>query len=169
MQAAREHLGPPALTLLLDRQRIVAAGRDMAPPPAERAFLAWFARRAAAGAPSLPCPEDGVPEPAFRDAYLRECRRVAGSLGVDERTRRRCRDGMSKADVEEHKSKLKRVLVEALGAAPLPSIVHGSGRHPMRCGLALPPAAITFDDVRVVHGFGTWTLASGARSSEGAA
>lgn len=148
VQAAQGQLGAPALALALDRQRIAAAGREHALPPAELAFLAWFARRAAAGAPPLPAPKEGVPEPAYRDAYLREYRRIVGALGNDERTRRRLRDGMSKADFEERKSKLKRALEAALGAAAAPYLIQGSGRNPMRYRLALPAAAIRFDGPR---------------------
>ena len=69
VQAAQGLLGPPSLALDLAHQRIVVHGRAIALPPAELAFLAWFARRATAGAPPLPCPKEGVPEPAYRDAY----------------------------------------------------------------------------------------------------
>ncbi len=152
--AAQGHLGPPALRLDLQRQRIVAHGCEITLPPAELAFLAWFARRAAAGLPPLPCPKDGAPEPIYRDAYLREYRLVVGPLSDDERTRRRYREGMSKSDFEERKSKLKRVLTEALGAAAQPYLIGGTGRGPMRYGLALPPQAIEFGGYRDVFADG---------------
>ncbi|MFO1291812.1 MAG: CRISPR-associated ring nuclease Csm6 [Rubrivivax sp.] len=167
VEAAQGQLGPPSLEIDHQRQRIVAAGRAFALPPAELAFLAWFARRAAAGAPPLPCPKDGVPEPAYRDAYLAEYRRIIGTLGDDERTRRRYRDGMSKADFEERKSKLKRVLAEALGAAALPYMVHGSGRNPMRYALALPPTAITFGDAHAAQVVGARPVGGGERGGAG--
>jgi CRISPR-associated protein (TIGR02584 family) len=148
VQAAQGHLGPPSLKLALEGQRVTAGGQEIALPPAELAFLAWFARRVITGEPALPCPKDGVPNQDYRDAYLREYRLIVGPLGDDERTRRRYRDGMTKSDFEERKSKLKRVLVDALGAAAVPYLIEGIGRNPMRYRLRLRPSAITFSDAR---------------------
>ena len=51
---------------------------------------------------------------------------------------------MTKADFDERKSKLKRALVDALGAAALPYLITGAGRNPKRYALMLPPQAIGF-------------------------
>lgn len=142
--AAQGHVGPPRLELHLRAQRIVAHGRPLRLAPADLAFLAWFARRATAGAPPLPCPNDGAPEPAYAEAYLAEYRRIVGIAGDDERTQRRYRHGMSRADFEERKSKLKFALQSALGAAAAPYLIHDVGRQPKRYRLALEPQAIDF-------------------------
>lgn len=142
--AAQGHVGPPRLELHLRAQRIVAHGRPLRLAPADLAFLAWFARRATAGAPPLPCPNDGAPEPAYAEAYLAEYRRIVGIAGDDERTQRRYRHGMSRADFEERKSKLKFALQSALGAAAAPYLIHDVGRQPKRYQLALAPHAIDF-------------------------
>jgi len=141
--AAQGHLGPPRLLIDLRGKRIEAAGRRVTLPPAELAFLAWFARRAIEGAPPLPCPKDGVPEPGYAGEYLREYRRIVGFIDDDARTLKRYRHGMEKADFEERKAKLKRAMNRALGpAAAAPYLVQGSGRQPKRYGLALPAEAI---------------------------
>jgi CRISPR-associated protein (TIGR02584 family) len=143
--AAQGHVGPPRLVLQLQARRIVAHGRPISLPPADLAFLAWFARRAAAGAPPLPRPSDGVPEPAYAQAYLVEYRRVVGLMGDDERTRRRLSKGMSRADFDERKSRLKTALQAALGAAALPYLLQGEGRRPQRFHLPLPATAVHFE------------------------
>jgi CRISPR-associated protein (TIGR02584 family) len=146
--AAQGHVGPPRLELDLPARTVVAHGKRFTLPPAELAFLAWFARRAAAGMPALPCPDEIEPEPSYANDYLREHRRIVGVMGDDDRTRKRYRQGektaMTKADFEERKSKLKRALRAELGAAAAPYLVVGTGRRPMRYLLALPPAAIAF-------------------------
>jgi CRISPR-associated protein (TIGR02584 family) len=142
VRAAQGHLGPPALSLDLPGKKVVAAGIEVELPPADLAFLAWFARRAARDAPALRCPKDGVPEIDYAREYLTEYQKIVGEMGADERTRARYRQGMTKADFEERKSKLKRLLVSALGAAAMPYLITSVGRNPMRFALALPPAAI---------------------------
>ena len=51
--AAQAGLAPPRLVLNLAHQRVQAAGRTVNLAPADLAFLAWFARRAAATLPGL--------------------------------------------------------------------------------------------------------------------
>lgn len=140
--AAQGHLGPPRLVIDLRGQRIEAASRGAELPPAELAFLAWFARRARQGLPGLACPSEGVPSAEHAQAYLAEYRRIRGFLDDDAATIRRHAQGMTKADFEERKSKLKRVLQRALGAAASPYTIAGEGRKPMRYRLALPAEAI---------------------------
>ena len=99
----------------LQSQAVEAAGQLIALAPAELAFLAWFAHRARLGMEGLRCPADGAPSTEHADAYLAEYRRIRGVMGDDGRTAARYRKGMSKADFEERKSKLKRALTVALG------------------------------------------------------
>jgi len=144
VQAAQGHVGPPMLALDLRARSITAHGNVVELPPADLAFLSWFARRAMAGQPALPCPKDGVPESDYAGEYLQEYRRIVGALGDDDRTCHRYRHGMSKADFEERKSKLKRALTLALGAAAQPYLIEGTGRSPKRFALVLPADAISF-------------------------
>jgi CRISPR-associated protein (TIGR02584 family) len=147
VHAAQRRLGPPELRIDLAARTVVAGGRPVTLPAAELAFLAWFARRASQGLPALECPRDGVPSVAHAEAYLDEYRRIRSFIDDDGRSARRYRAGMSKADFEERKSKLKRELVAALGVAGAePYLVVGEGRRPMRFRLALAPEFIRLLD-----------------------
>lgn len=140
--AAQGHLGPPRLKVDLRNRHVEAAGREIELAPAELAFLAWFARRAQQRLPALPCPSEGVPSADYAKAYVAEYRRIRGFLDDDAATVKRYGAGMSKADFEERKSKLKRALHNALGAAAEPYAIVGEGRRPMRYRLALPADAV---------------------------
>ncbi len=142
--AAQRGLAPPRLVLNLAAQRLEAAGQQINLAPADLAFLAWFARRAAVGLPGLVCPRDGVPLAGHAADYLAEYRRVRGVLGDDGRSAARYRDGMDKGQFLERKAKLNQALRKALGAAAGPYLVVGAGRAPMRYRLALPAEAVCF-------------------------
>ncbi len=144
VSAAQGGLGPPHLTIDRRAHVIEAAGHRVELPPAELAFLAWFARRALLGVEGLPCPMEGVPSLEHAQGYLAEYTPIVGLLGDDERTRRRYRHGMTKGDFEERKSKLKRALKSLLGPAADAYCVVGEGRRPMLYRLQLPSSAIAF-------------------------
>lgn len=146
VQTAQARIGPPRLLIDFASQAVTAGGTRLALPPADLAFLAWFARRARQGLPGVACPQDGVPSAEHAAAYLAEYRRVRGVLGDDGRSATRYRSGMSKADFEERKSKLKRLFSDALGSAAAPYLIAGQGRRPMLYRLILPPDAIGFSD-----------------------
>jgi len=143
--AAQANLGPPRLLLDLGARVTEAAGQRIDLAPADLAFLAWFARQAAAGRPGLACPKDGAPLSDYAAAYLNEYRQVRGVLGDDGRSAARYRDGMSKSDFLERKAKLNQALRHALGAAAGPYLLIGEGRAPMRYRLVLPASALCFD------------------------
>ncbi|MDW8336753.1 MAG: CRISPR-associated ring nuclease Csm6 [Tepidimonas sp.] len=143
--AAQGYLGSPSLTLNLNQRFIVAHGQKVSLPPAELAFLAWFARRRQLNLPPLPRPSDGVPEREYAHAYQEEYQRIVGPLGDDERVRRRLRNGMSRADFDERKARLKNLLQRSLGAAAQPYLIQGRGPRPQRFELPLPPQAIRFE------------------------
>lgn len=145
VEAAQGHIGPPRLLLDLKRRTIIAHGKEVALPPAELAFLAWFARRSKQGLAALARPSDGVPEPAYAREYLTEYQRIVGTMGMHDRVRNRLAQGMSRADFDERKSRLKTLLQNALGAAAQPYLVQGTGRRPQRFCLPLPPEAIHFE------------------------
>ena len=144
VQAAQLMLGPLQLVVDLQRQEIQANGRAVALAPAELAFLAWFARRAQQGLAGVVCPSEGAPSLEHADAYLAEYRRIRGFMGDDGRTASRYCNGMSKADFEERKSKLKRALLTLLGPPARDYLITGEGRRPMRFRLTLPLDAISF-------------------------
>ncbi|GIX24242.1 MAG: hypothetical protein KatS3mg122_1473 [Caldimonas sp.] len=143
--AAQGLVGPATLVFKLRERCVVAHGQTVNLPPAELAFLAWFARRRLQGAEPLLRPSDGVPDPDYASAYLAEYRRIVGPSNGDDRVARRLRHGMSRADFDERKSRLKSLLQAALGSTAQPYLVQGMGRRPQRFHLALPAQAIHFE------------------------
>lgn len=144
VQAAQGQLGPPRLVLDLQARQIEAAGQRIDLPPADLAFLAWFARRALAGDAGLARPNKAESSKVHARAYLAEYTRICGVLGDDGRAAARYRDGMSQGDFDERKSKLKRVLQGALGPGAQPYLVTGERPAPMRYRLALAADAVSF-------------------------
>ncbi len=144
VQAAQSGLGPPRLSIDLSMQSIEAAGLTIALAPAELAFLAWFARRLQQGLPGIVCPSEGAPSLEHAAAYMSEYRLIRGLMNDDGRTAARYRLGMGKADFEERKSKLKRALSAALGAAAAAYLIVGEGRRPMTFRLTLPVDGVSF-------------------------
>lgn len=140
--AAQGRLTPPTLCLDLEHRRIRCGATVFNMPPAELAFLSWFARRAVQGLPALPTPKL-ADEPAAQ-AYLAEYQRVVSIIDDRGHTARRLAAGMDKAFFDERKSKLKRALVLALGeASARPYCVDGRGR-PKHYALGLPAQAIRY-------------------------
>jgi len=142
--AAQRELDPPALAIDPERRVARCGGVDVALPPAELAFLAWFARRALQGQGPLPKPT--LEDRAAADAYLAEYRVIVGLIDDTGVTTRRLAAGMDKAFFEERASKLKRQLIGALGEARAAAyLVAGSGARNQRCfALALPAQRIRY-------------------------
>ncbi|MFZ3028092.1 CRISPR-associated ring nuclease Csm6, partial [Rhodoferax sp.] len=151
--AARAALAPAHLTLDLARQRILAAGREIALPPAELALLAVFARETLAGKLPLSAPTKGVPDPAWAKRYLREYVRITGNLADIEATERALKNGMDGEYFSARKSKLDKRLKTALGPAAEAYRIHDGGTRPRRYALALKPDAVRFAaDVAIKEG-----------------
>lgn len=144
VRAAQVQLGPARLLIDLNAGQIEATGQRVALAPAELAFLAWFARNTLADGSPVERPSSVEPSRAHAQAYMAEYRRIVGLLGDDGRAAARYRHGMSQADFDERKSKLKRALVKALGPAAQPYLVVGEGRAPMRYRLGLAADAVAF-------------------------
>lgn len=145
--AAQSHVGPPTMVLRLRQRHAVVGSRLLRLPPADLAFLAWFARRAKAGLEPLARPRDGTPETDYANGYLQEYRRIVDEMDDRGSTAQRMRRGMSREDFDERKSRLKSALVRQLGAAAQPYLLQAAGRRPaQRFHLPLEAAAITFED-----------------------
>ncbi|MDO8252375.1 MAG: CRISPR-associated ring nuclease Csm6 [Rhodoferax sp.] len=142
--AVRAALAPAQLVLDLPHQRILAAGREVALPPAELALLAVFARRTLQGHEPLPAPTKGVPDAIWAKRYLVEYRRITGTLADIESTERALRDGMDGEYFSQRKSKLDRRLKTALGPAAEAYRIHDGGTRPRRYALTLSPDAVRF-------------------------
>lgn len=144
--AAQRALGPAELVIDLAGRRIRAGGTVVRLPPADLAFMSWFARRRAEHAPALVCPAESVPEQGYASEYLSHYRAVIGAMGDDDRAVARYGDGMSKLDFLERKSKLLRTLKKALGPAAEAYSIHGLGR-PARYELQIDATAIRFEAI----------------------
>lgn len=145
VRATEETLGTPKLAIDPDERAITAAGRTLRLPPSEFAFYAWMARRKLRGAEPVACPSEGAPEPALAEEFLREYVRADPGSTARERTRRALRNGMEKNYFLERKSRVNRLLEEALGASAWAYKVQGFGKRPdTRYGLALEPEQIDF-------------------------
>ena len=142
--AVRAALAPAQLVLDLSRQRILAAGREVALPPAELALLAVFARRTIQGEGPLPAPTKGVPDAIWAKRYLSDYRRITGTLADIESTERALRDGMDGEYFSQRKSKLDKRLKTALGPAAEAYRIHDGGTRPRRYALTLVPDAVRF-------------------------
>ncbi len=144
---AQDSIGPPELVVDLDGRRVRAGGRIMRLAPAQLAFLSWFARRALAGEAACTCPKEGVPEPEYAHAYLREHRAIVGELGGNERTVKRLHSGMNNEFFDQVNAKLRSKLVDALGHQAHPYLIEGEGSPRKRYALRLAASAIRFDRI----------------------
>jgi CRISPR-associated protein (TIGR02584 family) len=137
--ALNRSLGPPHLVIDVTEEYATAGGCAVPMPPADLAFLLWFARRACAGLGGLSRPHEGVPEPDLAREYLAEYDRLHG---LNQRTGRRYRDGMTDGDFDERRSRVNKALIRALGSrGAAPYLIEGAGQ-PKVYRLDLPPQAI---------------------------
>lgn len=147
VQAAQRAAGPPELKLALGQRRGWFAGAELSLPPAELAFLSWFARRRKLGKPGLECPSEGAPDTTYAREFLAEYRQMFDALGPGDRTLKALKNGMEKDYFLQRRSKLHRLLREKLGPQAEAYFVHCSQRRPAsRYELKLEPDQIHFLD-----------------------
>ena len=140
--AAQSALDGPTLAIDLGSRRVQCGARRIEVRPAELAFLAWFANRTVSGLEGLLSPK--VPDVDYAKQYLDWYERIVPRIDDVGATADRLRRGMDKSFFEERKSKLKKVLRDALGlGAATPYLIHGEGR-PMRYRLSLPASVVRF-------------------------
>lgn len=145
VRAAQRVLGPPELKIDLRGRRILAGGVEVRLPPAELAFLSWFARRKLEGKAPLGCPAEEYGDQAYAREFLIEYGRIFGELGPDDRCARALRNGMDKSYFLQHRSKLRRRLSAALGPRASAYFIQATGRRPdTRYELKLESAQIHY-------------------------
>lgn len=115
VSAAQSAIGPPELIVDLKGKRISANKKVIKLPPAEIAFLAWFAERCQKSQDWISCPIDDFPEQEYAERYLKLYESVIGFMGSGERTAMRLKDGMTREFFSQTKSKLSRKLKDELG------------------------------------------------------
>ncbi len=113
--AAQLALAPAQLTIDLAHHRIFASGHEVCLPPAELALLAVFARQTLQGNEPLNAPTKGVSDPIWASLYLREYRRITGSMADIEGTERALKNGMDGEYFSARKSKLDKRLKQPWG------------------------------------------------------
>lgn len=127
VETARLSLEAPVLILHPATSRIEVAGKQYQLPPAEMAFLCWFARRQLAGLPSLACPSEGVAESEYSTEYLHDYRSITAD---NDRTPMALRHGMEKSFFLERKSRLHGALKRALGSHATHFQIKSFGKRP---------------------------------------
>ncbi len=138
--AAQQALGPARLKIDLEGKAINAGGRRIELPPAELAFLSWFARRLATGRGPVGCPPDGAPDKSYAAEYLGEYEQISDPMVSG--TAKRLQSGMDKTFFEEKKAKLHRRLREALGPEGLLRYgIQGQGKPRLFC-LPMEPGVV---------------------------
>jgi len=140
VEATQRALGPVRLIIDVDQQRVSAGEIDFHLPPAELAFLSWFARRQREGRDALFAPADGVPEIDYANEYLAELDHIRDAEYG--RTGERLHGEMDKAFFEQTLSRLRRDMRAALGIEGEQRYgIRAQGR-PRRYQLAVPAEAI---------------------------
>jgi CRISPR-associated protein (TIGR02584 family) len=139
--ALNRALAPPRLVIDVGAARVAAGERPVPMPPADLAFLLWFARRARQGLPGLRRPK--VSDASHAQAYLSEYDRLQGR---NARIDARYRDGMSQGDFDERRTRVNQAFERALGPREAAAYrIAGTGR-PKTYRLDLPVGAITIEE-----------------------
>lgn len=130
VQRAQQTLGPAKLIIDLKQKQLNAQGIDIRLKPAELAFYHWLLQNQLDEGPPITCPNDGVPEPLYGQAYLHHYRRIIGTMGNGERTENALREGMSKNFFEQRKARVNRQIKDALQGRAGPYLISAEGKRP---------------------------------------
>ncbi|GAB1384641.1 hypothetical protein MASR1M50_29620 [Burkholderiales bacterium] len=137
--AIQRSLEPPRLHIDLPARRVLCGDTAVALPPAQLAWLAWWAQVS----------QQGLGPQSWRkadaQAFLQLYRRIVSVDAVAyENACKRLQDGMEKEFFQQNNSKLADALKRQLGLAATPYLLASHGRRPdTRHSLALPADAIT--------------------------
>lgn len=138
IEGTQRSLGIPELVVDTYTARIRCAGTVIKLPPAQFAFLAWFARRVLQGRPQIR--RKGLSETDLQE-YLREYEALPGSR--QERPVSLTHDRFT-----ELKSKIERTLKRALGPdGAQPYLIRTDGKKMARFFLGLTSTQIRFEDI----------------------
>jgi hypothetical protein len=121
----QQSLAPPGLHIDLPARRVQCGTTAIQLPPAQLAWLAWWAQQA--------LQQRGPQSWRTADAsdFLALYRRVVGVDAVAfEKAQKRLRDGMEKEFFEQNNAKLERTLKGQLGMAAAPYLLATSGKRP---------------------------------------
>lgn len=137
--AIQQSLAPPRLHIDLPARRVQCGTNPVNLPPAQLAWLAWWAQQTQQQHGPQNWRSANAPE------FLALYRRVVGIDAMAyEKAQKRLADGMEKEFFEQNNAKLERTLKAQLGLAATPYLLATSGRRPHTArSLALDAQAIT--------------------------
>lgn len=125
VSAIQQSLQPPHLHINLANHQVRCGGTPVQLPPAQLAWLAWWAQHAAQGTAAQSW------RSADAQAYLALYRRVVGiDAEAYEKAQLRLSEGMEKEFFQQSNAKLERALKAQLGLAATPYLLYTSGRRP---------------------------------------
>lgn len=136
--AVQASFAPPQLHIDLPQRLVRCADQAVKLPPAQMAWLAFWAHSTLQGRPLRTWRE--VEPSEYLDMY----RRIVGSdAAAFERTQQRLKDGMVREFFRENNSDLEKALRAALGPAAAPYLLVRQGKRPKtKRGLNIDPKAI---------------------------
>lgn len=137
--AIQQSLEPPSLHIDLPARRVQCGATPMSLPPAQLAWLAWWAQQ------TLHARGPQNWRSANAQEFLALYRRVVGIDAMAyEKAQTRLADGMEKEFFEQNNAKLERALKAQLGLTAAPYLLTTSGKRPHTArSLGLDAQAIT--------------------------
>jgi hypothetical protein len=127
---AQQVLGPVFVMIDLNQRTLKAQGTTIKLIPADLAFYSWLLKRQLAEQPLPTSPNDGAPEQAYAEQYLKEYRLINGELGGADRTLQALQHGMSKPFFEQRKSRINKTLKHTLSHAASAYLISPVGTRP---------------------------------------
>ncbi len=125
VDAIAQSLAPPHLHIDLARKQVRCGSTAVKLPPAQLAWLAWWAQGALQGLG----PQSW--RSADADSFLKLYQRVVGTdAEALEDAQKRLQEGMEKEFFQQNNSKLERLLKTQLGLAAAPYLLTSSGNRP---------------------------------------
>ncbi|MGR9046369.1 MAG: CRISPR-associated ring nuclease Csm6 [Gammaproteobacteria bacterium] len=130
VERAQQALGPARLIVDLEYKAIVAQNVRIRLKPADLAFYHWLIQNQLKGKDPITCPNEGVPDMNYADAYLTHYRKIVGEMGNGERTEKALREGMAKSFFEQRKARINGAIKDALQGRAEPYLISAEGKRP---------------------------------------
>jgi hypothetical protein len=143
--AARAALEPPRLLIDQYNGCIIAGGVRVPLEPARLALMSVFARRLVNGEPAVEAPIKDVKDPDWGQRFLKEyTASCGGSLNTRQATLDVLKGGMEGNYFSQTKSKLHKVLKDALGPSAAHYLINAGTAHTRKFQLMLPLSSVSF-------------------------
>ena len=143
--AARAALEPPRLLIDHFNGCIIAGGVRVPLEPARLALLSVFARRLINAEPAVEAPIKDVKDPEWGKRFLKEyIASCGGSINARQATLDVLQSGLEGNYFSQTKSKLHKVLKDALGPSAMHYLISEGTSRPRKFELTLPASAVSF-------------------------